>query len=120
MMLRQVFAPAAAQRVAPRSGKLVCWAAVLCACAVAGCTRMQSDSCSIDTDCAQGAVCREAVCRVPCMTSHWVGERVEVTGGKLSRQAEIASCDQRRFWVRYESGVEEQVDETRLVKRERR
>jgi hypothetical protein len=82
--------------------------------AVVGCARIHGDSCSVDVDCDQGKVCREAMCRKPCMVSHWVGERVEVTAGKLVKQAEISACEQRRYWVRYESGVEEQVDDSRL------
>lgn len=95
------------------------WAAVLACAQSLGCARIAADSCSIDADCAQPRVCREAVCRQPCMGSHWVGERVEVAAAKAPRTGEITSCEQRRFWVRYESGVEEQVDDTRLPKRSR-
>ncbi|MBI5535023.1 MAG: hypothetical protein HY898_20005 [Deltaproteobacteria bacterium] len=88
--------------------------------AISGCLRIRGTSCSVDVDCDQGRVCREAMCRKPCMASHWVGERVEVTAGKLVKQAEISACEQRRYWVRYESGVEEQVDETRFPRRARK
>lgn len=82
-----------------------------------GCGKMRGESCSIDVDCDDGKVCREAMCRKPCFSGRWVGERVEVQSGKTTRQADVTACDQRRFRVRYESGVEEQVEDTRLVRK---
>ncbi|HQP36602.1 MAG TPA: hypothetical protein PLI95_15540 [Polyangiaceae bacterium] len=84
-----------------------------------GCARIHGDSCSIDEDCDKGRVCREAACRRPCLAGRWVGERVEVLSGKSVKPAEVTACEQRRYWVRYESGVEEQVDDTRLLNRAR-
>ena len=100
-------------------GAVVCMVMGLTASAQAlgGCARGQSESCSVDADCGAGRVCRDAACRSPCMSSHWVGEPVEVSSGKAMKQAEIAPCEQRQYWVRYASGVEEQVYETRLLKR---
>lgn len=81
------------------------------------CGRMRGGSCSVDVDCEEGQVCREAMCRKPCFSGRWVGERVEVQAGKTVKQGDVTACDQRRFRVRYESGVEEQVEDTRLVKK---
>jgi len=84
-----------------------------------GCARIHGDSCSVDDDCDKGRVCREAACRRPCLAGRWVGDRVEVLSGKSAKPAEVTACEQRRYWVRYESGVEEQVDDTRLLTRAR-
>jgi hypothetical protein len=81
------------------------------------CARVHGDACSVDVDCSGGKVCREGMCRKPCLSPRWVGERVEVVTGNVSRQAQIAACEQRQYWVRYESGVEEQVTESRLRSR---
>jgi len=78
---------------------------------------MRGESCSVDVDCEEGKVCRDAMCRKPCFSGRWVGERVEVQAGKTVKQADVTGCDQRRFRVRYESGVEEQVEDTRLIRK---
>jgi hypothetical protein len=84
--------------------------------ATAACWQALGDAvraCSGDENCSEGRVCREARCTVPCHEGHWVGERVAVRTAAQRREGVITACEQG-YWVRYESGIEEQVDEERL------
>ena len=73
----------------------------------------QQESCSVDPDCAAGQVCREATCRKACPGGAWVGQQVQVEAYKEQRDAVIASCD-KQIWVKYPSGIEEQISPSRL------
>lgn len=71
-------------------------------------------SCSSDKDCPNSSVCRDAKCQSSCVHGHWVGESVEVESGGKNRAGQISNCEGLRFYVRYDNGIEEQVDVTRL------
>jgi hypothetical protein len=99
-------------------------------------------ACATDAECGTGTVCRVARCRKACEANHWVGQPVQVSGLQGKRAATISACDAvvaapaasssstlvaavssgpppprspRRLWVRYESGMEEQVEVKRVT-----
>ncbi len=99
-------------------------------------------ACATDAECSAGAVCRVARCRKACDANLWVGQPVQVSSLQGKRAATISACDAavtapaasssgvvaaaassvapaprlpRRLWVRYESGMEEQVDVKRVT-----
>lgn len=97
-------------------------------------------ACSTDAECLQGSVCRIARCRKACSANHWVGQGVHVSGEKSKRSAVVSGCDgvmfspaasaslstsptagvasasaPTRLWVRYETGIEEQVPLARIT-----
>ncbi len=102
----------------------------------AGCATSQEraePACSSDAECVTGTVCRLARCKKACPSNRWVGEPVTVRTNKGRRKAVVSGC--RRvspsspaasvsskttkvaspvlLWVRYESGIEEQVEARR-------
>ncbi len=84
-------------------GSIGCW----------GIPGAEKTSCSLDPDCGAGQVCREARCRKACPGGAWVGEQVQIEANKQQRDAVVASCD-KLLWVRYASGIEEQISPSRL------
>jgi len=92
------------------------WVAILAAVWGAGCWGIPGapqSSCATDPECASGFVCREAQCRKACAGGTWVGQQVQVDAYKEERPAVVASCD-KGLWVKYESGIEEQVSASRI------
>jgi len=103
-----------------------------------GCTTShegREPACSGDAECDPGTVCRVARCRKACASNHWVGEDVKVKTEQGDRTALVSGCDgvasptpnasassdapkppgrPPRLWVRYESGIEEQVVVSRV------
>lgn len=88
-------------------------AVMLTSCSVV--TGARGRSCSNDADCEENQLCREAQCRTVCLDGHYVGEPVKVKAGDESRSGHVAGCD-ARLWVRYESGIEEKVEPSRLAR----
>lgn len=119
------------------------WSALLVAAgatlAAWGCATSQEGTetaCSGDAECGSGTVCRIARCRKACVAGRWVGEPVSVKTGQGKRSAVVSGCEGlpktspeasadggegdespsvvARLWVRYESGIEEQVEASRV------
>lgn len=102
-----------AMRNAMWKGKCFVGAALIVAGVACQSQREQAAACAGDADCSAGLVCRVARCRKTCPENHWVGEAVSVKASKEKRAATISGCDEH-IWVRYESGIEEQVDAKRV------
>ena len=92
--------------------------------------------CATDAECSPGTACRIARCRKICSTTLWVGQTVQVRGLQGPRTDTISDCEPapapaasssstaaastptpgpRKLWVRYDSGLEEQVELKRVV-----
>jgi len=121
-----------------RRALLFCVAAIVAGAVAWGCNtshERQEPACSGDAECDPGTVCRIARCRKACAASHWVGEDVKVKTEQGERTAVVSGCDgvpfpapnasasadtpktparPPRLWVRYESGIEEQVGVSRV------
>jgi len=99
-------------------------------------------ACATDAECGAATVCRVARCRKACEANLWVGQPVQVSGLQGKRAATISACDAvvaapaassssavaaavssgppppkspHRLWVRYDSGMEEQVEVKRVT-----
>ena len=70
-------------------------------------------SCSTDQDCVQGRACRDGRCARTCPGRTWIGQEVVVEGTTGPRPGIVVACD-KKIWIRYASGIEEQIGPERL------